>query len=281
MATAWPRRDRAESRRGERNLQPQRADDSPRVPLRARLRFAVIATPRTRMVSALTGATAMPIPDSVIAGCATAARKHANAALDLAETAFTQVFQHGIGTVPPTRRGGLHAVAGNVAEAVVRSLLVESGWHPLFDDASVASGGHGVDLLMLTPDISKVVAVEVKSTFQLRRWPRLARGDVQQLAAAWLDGAANQGMTGNNLDSDDVYGMIAFVHFARRQWKAAVSHDLDEYRPILHEDELGAHSQISTDRLASVIGAPFPLRGTSGWPRSSQGSVARQGGDVM
>jgi hypothetical protein len=52
-----------------------------------------------------------------------------------------------------------------------------------------------VDLLMLHPLLERLVAIEVKSTIQLGRWPRLATGRNEQLTPAWFDAPGNQGIT--------------------------------------------------------------------------------------
>lgn len=85
-------------------------------------------------------------------------------------------------------------VLGDIAEAVVESVLADHGWQPVHDDDAGFSFGHGVDLLMLDPGLDRMVAIEVKSTIQPARWPRLATGANEQLTSAWFNGLGNQGM---------------------------------------------------------------------------------------
>jgi hypothetical protein len=81
---------------------------------------------------------------------------------------------------------------------------------------SPSSGGHGVDLLMMTPDLEKLVAIEIKATLQPHRWPRLRSRRLGQLSPGWLDKPGNTGMSQGSSASGDVYSMAVFVQFARR-----------------------------------------------------------------
>jgi hypothetical protein len=85
--------------------------------------------------------------------------------------------------LPPQWRAPCLPVLGSIAEAVVEATLTQLGWLPYFDDDAGESHAPGVDLLMLDAEVERVVAIEVKSTVQPRRWPRLARSD--QMTHAW------------------------------------------------------------------------------------------------
>lgn len=191
------------------------------------------------MLAALRQAVALELPGDLVLDCASSspASGAKTPELTLAEGAFVLAFEQGLAAVPGERRGGLQAVAGNVAEGVLEVLLAELGWTPLAHDGAPASGGHGVDLLMLSP-VDSVVAVEVKSTMQPGRWPRLGRGAVEQLGTGWLDSGVNPAMSDHDLTSDDVHALVAFVHFGRRRWKAATSTDLVEYQPVRSQEDL-------------------------------------------
>jgi hypothetical protein len=155
-----------------------------------------------------------------------------------AEAAFAQAFAMSLQQLPQAQRAGLQATAGNIAEAVVEVVLVDLGWSPLYHDERPSSGGHGVDLVMLTPSMDKVAAIEVKATLQPDRWPRLAPVRMNQMTIQWLDKLGNAGMIATELQAADVYGFIAMVQFARRQLKAAVTEDFVAYSPINSIEQL-------------------------------------------
>jgi hypothetical protein len=114
--------------------------------------------------------------------------------------------------------------------AVVEVVLVDLGWSLLYHDERPSSGSHGVDLVMLTPSMDKVAAMEVKATLQPGHWPRLVPVRMNQMTIQWLDKRGNAGMIATELHAADVYGFIAMVQFARRQLKAAVTEDLSHTR---------------------------------------------------
>jgi hypothetical protein len=155
-----------------------------------------------------------------------------------AEAAFAQTFATSLQQVPQAQRAGLQATAGNIAEAVVELVLVDLGWSPLYHDERPSSGGHGVDLVMLTPSMDKVAAIEVKATLQPDRWPRLAPIRMNPMTTQWLDKLGNAGMIATELQLADLYGLIAMVQFARRQLKAAISEDFVSYSPINNIEQL-------------------------------------------
>jgi hypothetical protein len=129
-------------------------------------------------------------------------------------------------------------VLGNIAEAVVECILVDHGWQPVHDDTAGASFGHGVDLLMLDPALERMFAIEVKSTVQQSRWPRLARGRKEQLTPTWYDASSNQAMVESGLSSADIYTMVAQVHFRRRLWRSCVAGDICKPQPVADEDQI-------------------------------------------
>lgn len=140
--------------------------------------------------------------------------------------------------IPVHDRSSTLPLLGNAAEAFTESMLVDLGWQPLFDDASGYSAGHGVDLLMLEPSLSAVVAIEVKSTVQPARWPRLTPASRAQMTPAWLGRASNEGMREWALDADDLYSMIVQVHMGRLKWRACTAAELDTPLPIARIDQL-------------------------------------------
>lgn len=141
-------------------------------------------------------------------------------------------------SIPEHARWSTLPVLGSVAEAFVESMLIDFGWQPLYDDDTGYSAGHGVDLLMLDPSLSAVVAIEVKSTIQRTRWPRLAPTRQAQMTPAWLDSETNEGMRGLSLSSGDVYLMLVQVHLGRLKWRACAASEPDAPRPLNDREQL-------------------------------------------
>jgi len=140
--------------------------------------------------------------------------------------------------LPARARPSSLPVLGNIAEALVESALADYGWQPLYDDDSGYSTGHGVDLVMLEPSFTRVVVIEVKSTIQFARWPRLNPISRPQMTRDWLERSSNEGMQEWTLSPDDVYSMIVQVHLSRMKWRACAAAELDTPVPITSERQL-------------------------------------------
>jgi hypothetical protein len=155
------------------------------------------------------------------------------------EELFRLAVTTSLASIPAAdRTSRLNGITGHVAESVVACLFEELGFTPLQHMVGPESGGHGVDLLMLTPGFEAVFSIEVKGTLQRGRWPRLTRGEVAQMTAEWLDKSDNPGMADHDLVSGDVYGGVALVNFARMQWKAAVTADFSSAHAITDTAQL-------------------------------------------
>src|SRR5437588_2318345 len=85
------------------------------------------------------------------------------------------------------RSGALPGVTGHIAESVVELVLGDYQYVPLAHHPG--PGRHGADLIMLHLATDMVFAIEVKGTLRPGHVPRLTRGDVAQMSAAWLDKA--------------------------------------------------------------------------------------------
>ena len=140
--------------------------------------------------------------------------------------------------LPANIRSSAVPVLGNIAEAIIESTLADLGWQPVYDDDRGFSSGHGIDLLMLDPTLERLVAIEVKSTIQPRRWPRLARGRSEQLTPEWLDGPRNTGMLDSAVSSADVYMMVAQIHLGRRRWRCCLAGGPSQSQPVTEEGQL-------------------------------------------
>lgn len=140
--------------------------------------------------------------------------------------------------VPAATRAEVLPVLGNIAEAVVESILADQGWQPVEDDTAGYSSGRGVDLLMLDSTLERLVAIEVKSTIQPSRWPRLASGRREQLTPEWFDSPGNQSMVDWSVGAADVYTMVVQVHLHRRRWRACLAADLRLPHPLLDLEQL-------------------------------------------
>jgi len=117
-----------------------------------------------------------------------------------------------------------------VAESVAEFMLVEVGWTPVWDFEG--PGRHGVDLLLLGPCGERLFAVEVKGTLRPRRWPRLRRGELTQMALSWLDKSDNPAMKDWNITSQDIYGGVVLVNFCELAYRVALTRDFTNWRPI-------------------------------------------------
>ena len=154
-----------------------------------------------------------------------------------ADEIFRRAFDHGLASLPVgERRGALASTTGHIAESVVAALFEALGYFVVSQFTGV--GGHGIDLLELSPDTNRLLAIEVKGTLRRRRWPRLTKGDVAQFSPAWLDKLDNPGVAAWDLGSTDLYGAIVLVNFADRRWKVVLTEDFELLRPITSLDEL-------------------------------------------
>jgi len=126
---------------------------------------------------------------------------------------------------------------GAIGEAVASVLLVDQlGFNLVWQ--ITAAGGTGVDLLMLTPGETAMVAVEVKGTIRAGRTPRLLQARGGQMTRAWLEAYANPGMDEWGLDPDDLYAAVMVIDLAEQHWRAAISHDLESWAPIRRQTQL-------------------------------------------
>ncbi len=197
------------------------------------------ATIRDGLVKALRSAAVFEIPPETLEACIAATPDLVDHPERLAslESATRPAILHDA-KLPSDLFFAALPVLGNIAEAVVECLLVDHGWQPAHDDTAGISFGHGVDLLMLEPSLEKMFAIEVKSTLQQSRWPRLSRGRKEQLTPTWYDAPSNKAMAEGDLTSGDVYTMVAQVHFRRRLWRCCVAGDMWKPQPITDEEQI-------------------------------------------
>jgi hypothetical protein len=174
---------------------------------------------------ALTAARDMPIEESVVLGCLHPGQRPADAL-------FERAWRGTLASLSRAERvGRLNGVTGHVGESVLEVMLEALGYHVLWHFIGPMSGGHGVDVLVLSPD-ENVVAIEVKATLRAGRWPRPSRGELTQMTSRWLDKADNPGMANWDLASADVYGAVAVVNFAACAWRCAVTADFMTALPV-------------------------------------------------
>lgn len=121
------------------------------------------------------------------------------------------------GEVPPS---ALAPITGTVAESLAEVLLADLGFLPIWHLEK--AGLTGVDLVLLDPLGSSLVALEVKGTARTSGWPRLTRGRRDQMTKDWL-AAPNAGMEEWALDSHDLRGMAIAISLAQCKWKVAVT----------------------------------------------------------
>jgi hypothetical protein len=130
----------------------------------------------------------------------------------------------------------LASVTGDMTEAVAADVLVSYGYSLLTDSPGL--GRHGVDLVLLSPEGTRVLAVEVKGTLRSGRWPRLGGGALAQMSAAWLDKADNPGMASWGLESQDIYGAVMLINFAELAFRLLVTGDFTSFWPVTAESQL-------------------------------------------
>lgn len=168
-----------------------------------------------------------------------------NVANDL-DRRFDVAWRTGLDSLTPSlRTGALPGVTGHVAESVVEVMLAERGYVPMAHHAG--PGRHGVDLIVLHLDQEMVFAVEVKGTLRARRVPRLTRGELEQMSAAWVGKPDNPGMTDAGLQSGDVYGAVAAVNFADMSLRVAMTADFATLRPVIGDEQLDDPSWLRLD----------------------------------
>lgn len=195
---------------------------------------------RSTILGALRSATPFEIPLQVLVQCLTSNPEligHRAEHIAVAESDIKDSLLGGL-PIPRARMPAALPVLGNVAEAVIESILVAHAWQPVYDDDTGISFGHGVDLLMLDPGLARVVAIEVKSTIQPARWPRLTTGPNEQLTPGWFNSPGNQGMVEWDLAAVDIFAMVAQVHLRRRVWRSCLIGGAGKPLPVTHTELL-------------------------------------------
>jgi hypothetical protein len=151
--------------------------------------------------------------------------------LSRGDKVFARAFESSLAVLDlAERRGALAGVTGHVAESVAEVLLESLGWVPVWHFEG--PGRRGVDLLLLGPGAERLFAIEVKGTLRPRRWPRLRRGELTQMAVEWLDKADNPAMSEWDVTSADVYGGIVLINFHDLLFKVALSADFSAWQPV-------------------------------------------------
>lgn len=132
--------------------------------------------------------------------------------------------------------GSLSPTTGHVAESITSAILNEFGFELIWQ--LTGPGAHGVDLIMLDPAGSNLVAWEVKGTLRRSGLPRLRGRERRQMGEDWLDKADNPGMAEWKFRSGDVLGGIAVVRFPQMELRLAVTGDYLAFVPIRDIDML-------------------------------------------
>ncbi|MBE0528832.1 MAG: hypothetical protein IH629_06485 [Thermoleophilia bacterium] len=179
--------------------------------------------------AAVRSAASFAFSDEVVTSC-----------LDLAsrpgDRLFHRAWRESLSVLSVAERATLAPTTGHVAESVAELILEELGFQIVGDQSG--PGGHGVDLLILCPDGTRILAVEVKGTLQPRRWPRLRRGALAQMSSGWLDKADNPGMTDWGFTSADVYGAVLLISFAQGGFRLLFTSDFEHLRPVTESADL-------------------------------------------
>lgn len=149
---------------------------------------------------------------------------------DKRDALFVRGWEEGSKRLTRRERSAVAGVTGHIAESAAEEVLTKRGWYPLWHFAT--TGGHCVDLVMLSPD-EKIVAVEVKGTVVAGRIPRRSRRELGQMSSEWIDKPDNPGIANVGVESADVYGAVMVVNFADRQWRVALTADFVGFRPVV------------------------------------------------
>jgi hypothetical protein len=188
-----------------------------------------------RLAAALRSAPPLKLPGELVESCIDSGHVSAQ----LAESQFRTAFEGSLSSIPLGERvGGLNGVTGHIAESVAETIFADAGWSSVEHFIGPFSGGHGIDLAMLSPDQEHLFVVEVKGTLQPYRWPRLTRGEIDQMSPEWLSQLDNPGMQSVGVDGDDVSGLIVSIQFARRQWKGVMTLDFGDIQVLSSLEQL-------------------------------------------
>ncbi len=207
-------------------------------------------------VSAVRQSAAFPIDAVLVEGCL-----DSDSATD---ELFSLGWRLGPGFLTHRERCVVAGVIGHVAESVIELVLNRLEWQVLWH--FTGPGGHGVDLVLLTPD-GNVVAVEVKGTLVSGRVPRLSRREMTQMSSAWVDKSDNPAMAELELHSEDIYGAVAAVNFADMIWRIALTSDFTALVPVASFEQL--------TQLGWLTGDDQPDQLARGRAKSPSGSFER------
>jgi hypothetical protein len=185
---------------------------------------------------ALAAAPALDLSEDIVEACLDSGDERARAA----DSQLRGVFERGLAAVPRTERAGsLNGATGHLAESVVESILGDAGWIAVEHFVGPFSGGHGVDLGMMSPAFDRIFAIEVKGTFQPTRWPQLSRGTIDQMTQEWLSKPDNPAVSSVGVNPNEYSAMVVLVQFSLRKWKAAISDKLVSAMPLSSIEQLG------------------------------------------
>jgi hypothetical protein len=174
------------------------------------------------------------------------------------DAVFSEAFSTSLAALEPRRRrGALAGTTGHVAESVAELILGDFGWTVVWQH--VGPGPHGVDLMFLGPGAERLVAVEVKGTLKPRRWPRLRRGELTQMAREWLDKPNNPAMSEWGVTSEDVYGAVVLVNLHDLLFRVGVTADFSEWLPVRDLAELASLDWLDVRRGESPPPRTDPL----------------------
>jgi len=185
-------------------------------------------------LAAVRTASELPLPPTHVEECLTEA-----------DTLFRRAWRDGLDSLTlAERRGRLAADTGFIAEAVATLLLGDVGLDVFAQ--IITPGIRGVDLMALAPE-ETVLAIEVKGTLRAGTIPRFSRSSLGQMSVDWLNDPNNPAMAERELEALDIYGAVAVVDFARGSWRAALTSDFENFRPVLSVEQLVAPSRLEGD----------------------------------
>jgi hypothetical protein len=198
---------------------------------------ASAATQPGLRLAALRQAVPVPLDVDLVAGCLDAGA--------VGDAAFERVWRDVMsGRVPVRLAGALSPVTGHVAESVAAAVLVTLGYQVVWQ--LTGPGSHGVDLVMLDPLGSTLVAWEVKGTLRTLGWPQLTGRERRQMGVEWIDKDDNPGIAEWGLAAADVVGGVVIIRFPQMEARFGVTADYRSLVPIRAVEELADLSWVWT-----------------------------------
>lgn len=154
-----------------------------------------------------------------------------------ADQLFLRAWKESLRALTPTEKATVAPITGHVAESVAELALQDKFGYNIVWHLS-GPGTRGVDLIVLSPQSDKVLAIEVKGTLRSGHRPRMSGRLLKQMTSAWLDKPDNPGMAEWGFTSDDLFGGILQMNLADMVMWASLTRDFHEWIPVVTHNQL-------------------------------------------